>query len=62
MTTSLVNGSVVVRLKTTEGTFYYRHISGEEFFFITVLQKFQKIAAGENYSHYIFFNSKTKGL
>ena len=53
MKTSLVNGSVVVRLKT-EGTFYYRNISGEEFFCITFLNKFQKLAAGENYSHYSF--------
>ena len=37
-----------------EGTFYYRNISGDEFSFITVLNKFQKIAAGENYSHYSF--------
>ena len=37
-----------------EETFYYRNISGEEFIFITVLNKFQKIAAGENYSHYSF--------
>ena len=44
----------VVRLKTKEGTFYYRNISGEEFIFITVLNKFQEIAAGENYSHYSF--------
>ena len=33
MKTSLANGSVVVRLETKEGTFYYRNISGEEFIF-----------------------------
>ena len=38
--------------KKKEGTLYYRNISGEEFIFITVLNKFQKLAAGENYSHY----------
>ena len=43
------------RTKKKEGPFYYRNISGEEFiFFITVLNKFQKLAAGENYSHYSF--------
>ena len=41
--------------KTKEGTFYYMNISGDEFIFITVLNKFKKIAAGENYSHYSFF-------
>ena len=41
-------------LKKKEGTFYYRNISGDEFIFITVLNKFQKLAAGENYSHYSF--------
>ena len=46
MKTSLANDFAVVRLKTKEGTFYYRNISGEEFIFITVLNKFQKIAAG----------------
>ena len=35
-------------------TFYYRNISGDDYFFTTVLNKFQKIAAGENYSHYSF--------
>ena len=40
--------------KKEEGTFYYRNISGDDLFFITVLNKFQKIAAGENYSHYSF--------
>ena len=39
--------------KKKEGTFYYRNISGDDFF-ITVLNKFQKNAAGENYSHYSF--------
>ena len=38
-----------------EGTFYYRNISGEEFIFYYIfLHKFQKIVAGENYSHYSF--------
>ena len=54
MKTSLVNDFAVVRLKTKEGTFYYRNISGEEFIFLTVINKFQKIATGENYSHYSF--------
>ena len=54
MTTSLANDFEVVRLETKEGPFYYRNISGEEFIFITVLNKFQKLAAGENYSHYSF--------
>ena len=54
MTTSLANDFAIVRLETKEGTFYYRNISGEEFIFITVLNKFQKLAAGENYSHYSF--------
>ena len=54
MKTSLANDFAVVRLETKEGTFYYRNISGEEFIFITVLNKFQKLAAGENYSHYSF--------
>ena len=40
--------------KNEEGTFYYRNISGEGIFFITVLIKSKKIAAGENYSHYSF--------
>ena len=54
MKTSLANDFEVVRLETKEGTFHYRNISGEEFNFITVLNKFQKLAAGENYSHYSF--------
>ena len=54
MKTSLTNDFAVVRLETKEGPFYYRNISGEEFIFITVLNKFQKLAAGENYSHYSF--------
>ena len=55
MKTSLANDFAVVRLETKEGTFfYYRNISGEEFIFITVVNKFQKHAAGENYSHYSF--------
>ena len=54
MKTSLANDFAVVRLETKEGPFYYRNISGEEFIFITVLNKFQKLAAGENYSHYSF--------
>ena len=37
-----------------QGPFYYRNISGDEFIFITILNKFQKLAAGENYSHYSF--------
>ena len=54
MKKSLANDFAVVRLETKEGPFYYRNISGEEFIFITVLNKFQKLAAGENYSHYSF--------
>ena len=54
MKTSLANDFAVVRLETKEGPFNYRNISGEEFIFITVLNKFQKLAAGENYSHYSF--------
>ena len=54
MKTSLANDFAVVRLKMKEGPFYYRNISGEEFIFITVLNKFQKLATGENYSHYSF--------
>ena len=54
MKTSLANDFTVVHLETKEGTFYYRNISGEEFIFITVFNKFQKLAAGENYSHYSF--------
>ena len=54
MKTSLANDFALVRLNTKEGTSYYRNISGEEFIFITVLNKFQKIAARENYSHYSF--------
>ena len=54
MKTSLANDFAVVRLETKEGPFHYRNISGEEFIFITVLNKFQKLAAGENYSHYSF--------
>ena len=54
MKTSLANDFAVVRLETKEGPFDYRNISGEEFIFITVLNKFQKLAAGENYSHYRF--------
>ena len=54
MKTSLANVFAVVRLETKEGPLYYRNISGEEIIFITVLNKFQKIAAGENYSHYSF--------
>ena len=54
MKTSLANDFAVVRLETKEGPFYYRNISGEEFIFITVLNKFQKLAAGANYSHYSF--------
>ena len=53
--TSLANDFAVVRLETKEGPFYYRNISGEKIkFFITVFNKFQKLAAGENYSHYSF--------
>ena len=33
MKTSLANDFAVVRLKTKEGTFYYRNISGDEFIF-----------------------------
>ena len=54
MKTSLANDFAVVRLETREGPFYYRNISGEEFIFITVLNKFRKLAAGKNYSHYSF--------
>ena len=54
MKTSLANDFAVVRLETKEGTFYYMNISGDEFIFITVLNKFHKLAAGENYSHYSF--------
>ena len=54
MKTCLANDFAVVRLETKEGPFYYKNISGEEFIFITVLNKFQKLAAGENYSHYSF--------
>ena len=34
MKTSLANDFAVVRLKTKEGTFYYRNISGVEFIFL----------------------------
>ena len=54
MKTSLANDFAVVRLEMKEGPFDYRNISGEEFIFITVLNKFQKHAAGKNYSHYSF--------
>ena len=54
MKTSLANDFAVVRLETKKGPFYYRNISGEEFIFITVLNKFQKLAAGENYRRYSF--------
>ena len=54
MKTSLANDFAVVRLETREGPFYYRNISGEEFIFITVFNKFRKLAAGKNYSHYSF--------
>ena len=54
MKTSLANDFAVVRLKTKEGPFHYRNISGEEFIFYYSLNKFQKLAAGENYSHYSF--------
>ena len=33
MKTSLANDFAVVRLETKEGTFYYSHISGDEFVF-----------------------------
>ena len=56
MKTSLANDFAVVRLKTKEGTFYYKNISGEEFiFYHSFLINSKKIAAGENYSHYNFF-------
>ena len=42
MKTSLANDFAVVRLETKEGTFYYRNISGEEFIFYDVFNKFQK--------------------
>ena len=51
---SLLPSSPSPPQKKKEETFHYRSISGEEFIFITVLNKFQKIAAGENYSHYSF--------
>ena len=55
MTTSLANDFAVVRLENERGTFslqeYFRR---GILFFITVLNKFQKLAAGENYSHYSF--------
>ena len=48
MKTSLANDFAVVRLGT-KGVFPARNL-----FFITVLNKFLKLAAGENYSHYSF--------
>ena len=41
--------------KKREGTFFFTGIfPARILFFITVLNKFQKLAAGENYSHYSF--------
>ena len=51
--TSLANDFAVVRLKTKEGTLLQEYF-GRGIYFFTVLNKFQKIAAGENYSHYSF--------
>ena len=49
--------------KNEEGTFYCRNISGEEFFFITVLNKIKRNAAGEKLQSLQFYiNSKTIGL
>ena len=49
--------------KKKKGTFYYRNISGDEFIFSTVFKLNQKIAAGENYSHYGYILiRKTIGL
>ena len=51
MKTSLANDFAVVRLETKEGTFITGIFPARKLFFITVLNKFQKLAAGENYSH-----------
>ena len=63
MTTSLVNGSVVVRLQTKEGPFYDRNISGEEFIFyysFKLIQKNRRRVKLQTLQFY--FNSKTIGL
>ena len=63
MKTSLANDFAVVRLETKEGPFDYRNISARNLFFITVLNKFQKLAAGGKLqSLQIYINSKTIGL
>ena len=54
MKTSLANDFAVVRLGTKEGTFITGIFPARNLFFITVLNKFHKLAAGENYSHYSF--------
>ena len=48
--------------KTKRELFITGIFPARELFFITVLNKIKNIAAGENYSHYSFFNSKTIGL
>ena len=52
--TSLANDFAVVRLETKEGLFITGIFPARNLFFITVLNKFQKLAAGENYRRYSF--------
>ena len=40
--------------KKSEGPFYNRNISGEEFIFYYIFKLNQKIAAGENYRRYSY--------
>ena len=55
MKTSLANDFAVVRLETTERDLFITGIfPARNLFFITVLKKIKKVAAGENYSHYSF--------
>ena len=54
MKTSLANDFAVVRLETKMDLFITGIFPARNLFFITVLNKFQKLAAGENYSHYSF--------
>ena len=55
MKTSLANDFAVVRLqKKVRDLFITGIFPARNLFFITVLNKFQKLAAGENYRRYSF--------
>ena len=62
MKTSLANDLTVVRLETKEGPFYYRNISGEEFFYYSFKLIPETRRRGKLQSLQFYINAKTIGL